>query len=163
MKVNCKHCNKEFEQSRKNKLYCKRSCSTMACYKRNKYKYVSGGFKKDNETSILVEKKITNVTSIGNKKIEKKLNGFDKKFNQLRELIEKGQKSSTSLLNSILGPLIATTGVSIGKKVFWPGSLPATKDDVNTLKKENFEIKQQNLEIQEQNERLLKHFDQIIS
>jgi hypothetical protein len=134
----------------------------MASYKKNKYKYVSGRYQKDDETSYIpVEKETTNVTPIGNKKIEKKLNGFDNKFNQLRELIEKGQKSSTSLLNSILGPLIATTGVSIGKKILWPGSLPATKDDINTLKKENFEIKQQNLEIQEQNERLLKHFDQI--
>lgn len=162
MNANCKHCNNEFEQRRSNHLYCKPGCKTMASYKRNGYTYVSGSYRKNDETGLsIVQKDNFNIKPNGTKKIEKKLKGFDKKFNQLENLIEKGQKSSTSLLNSILGPLIATTGVSFGKKIFWPGSLPATRDDVNVLKKENYEIKKQNIEIQEQNKKLLKHFDLI--
>lgn len=46
MKINCKNCGEVFKRKRRNQKYCSASCRTMACYKRNKYEYVSGGYKK---------------------------------------------------------------------------------------------------------------------
>lgn len=46
MKINCENCGEEFKRKRRNQKYCSSSCRTMACYKRNKYEYVSGGYKK---------------------------------------------------------------------------------------------------------------------
>jgi len=52
-----------------------------------------------------------------------------------------------------LGPIVERIGEFTGRKIFWPGSLPATKDDVN-------EIKKQSNEISEQNRRLIKYLDE---
>jgi len=122
----------------------------MACYERNNYKYVSGRYEKD-ETSNQKEVEFKNGQT-KNKKIEKKLKGFDKKFEELKGLIEQGQKTTSGLLTATLGPIIARIGELAGKKIFWPGSLPATKDDINSLKKQNNEIR-------EQNNRLLNHLE----
>ena len=87
-----------------------------------------------------------------NKKIEKKLKGLGEKFNTLKQLIEQGQKATSGLLTATLGPIIARIREYAGKKIIWPGSLPATKDDINELKKHNNEIC-------EQNKRLIKYLD----
>lgn len=49
MKVNCVYCKENFRRKRRNQKYCSASCRTMACYKRNSYEYVSGGYKKNNK------------------------------------------------------------------------------------------------------------------
>jgi len=123
----------------------------MASYERNNYKYVSGRYEKDG-TSNKHEEVFEN-SSKNNKKIEKKLKGLDKKIASLMQLIEQGQKATSGLLTSTLGPIIARIGEFAGKKMFWPGTLPATKDDINELKKQNNEISQQN-------RRLIKYLDE---
>jgi len=42
----CIHCKSKFYPSRKDHIYCKSSCRTMACYKRKKYEYQSGRYVK---------------------------------------------------------------------------------------------------------------------
>jgi len=144
----CKHCNEQFKPRRRNHLYCTLSCKTMASYKRNNYKYVSGRYEKDG-TSNKHEEVFEN-NNKKNENIEQNLKGLDERVASLKQLIEKGQKATSGLLTSTLGPLIARISEFTVKKVFWPGSLPATKDDVN-------EIKRQNNKISEQNRRLIKY------
>ena len=123
----------------------------MASYQRNNYKYVSGRYEK--EVTLKKHEEVFEKSSKKNKKIEKKLKGLDKKMDSLMQLIEKSQKATSGLLTSTLGPIIARISEFIIKKKFWPGTLPATKDDVN-------EIKKQNSEISEQNRRLIKYLDE---
>ena len=145
MKANCKHCNNEFEQRRSNHKYCKPGCKTMASYKRNNYAYVSGSYRKDNEMDLrITQKDDFNNQAVQNKKLEKKIKGFDKKFNQLKKLIEKGQESSSSLIKATLGPLLVRVGEYAGNKIFCPSNLPASKGDVDEVKKQNKEIQLQN-------------------
>ena len=149
MKIgNCKHCNEEFIKTRKDKVYCCPSCVTMACYKRNNYKYVSGKYVK--EGTLNKHEEVSKSSNKKSKKMEKKLNGLDKKFDALKQLIEQGQKTASGLLTATLGPILAKVTEFAAKKMIWPGSLPATKDDINELKK-------QNNEISEQNNKLLEH------
>jgi len=114
----------------------------MACYERNDYKYVSGKYVKEGVSNQHEE--VSKSTDKKNKKIEKKLNGLDKKFDTLKQLIEQGQKATSGLLTSSLGAILAKIAEYAGKKLIWPGSLPATRDDINELKKQNNEISEQN-------------------
>lgn len=147
---NCKHCSEEFIKTRKDKVYCCQSCVTMACYQRNNYKYVSGRYVKEGASNQ--NEQVSKSSDKKNNKTEKKLNRLEKKFDELKQLIEQGQKATSGLLTATLGPILARVGEYAGKKLIWPGSLPATKDDINGLKKQNDEIS-------EQNRRLLEHHE----
>ena len=143
MKIgNCKHCNEEFIKTRKDKVYCCPSCVTMACYIRNGYTYVAGSYKKVAPSNK--EKEVFKNSKKENKKTDKKIKGLNRKIDGLTDLIEKGQRTTSGLLTVALGSILAKLTEFAAKKVFWPGSLPATQDDVNSLKKQNDEILEQN-------------------
>jgi hypothetical protein len=104
------------------------SCKTLASYKRNKYKYVSGHYQKsenavvDQKENSIVEqnKSKSEIAGLGSKKDSINLN---------------------SVANSAMGNLAANT-VSYGlKKVFAPDTLPATKGDIKALQKDINELK----------------------
>ncbi|MBR9845291.1 MAG: hypothetical protein GYB35_03875 [Algicola sp.] len=124
---NCKHCYQLFEARRSNHLYCTTSCKTKASYKRNGYQYVSGHYKKAGDKS--------------------KVNGLNI-ANQIEGQIvksEKKQKESSlnikDIKNSAAGTLIADASIYSLKKVFAPNTLPATKGDIESLKKEILSLK----------------------
>ena len=147
MRGNCKHCYEEFEQRRRNHLYCTQSCKTMASYKRNNYKYVSGRYEIANNSNK--SKKESENSSRNNNKKNKRL---DAKLDKIIQLVEQGHKTTSGLLTATLGPMIARITEFTAKKLIWPGSLHATKDDISDLKK-------QNNRIEEQNKKLLEHQD----
>lgn len=123
----CKHCSQEFEARRKNHMYCCSSCKTLASYKRNNYKYVAGHYQKqiDNETALVPA-----------------TNSIETAVNSLEQRIQKINKVNTpSITNAALGSLAASTAISGAKRLFAPNSLPATKGDVESLKKEINELK----------------------
>ena len=121
---NCKHCHKLFEARRSNHVYCTTSCKTKASYKRNDYQYISGHYKK-----------VNNGLNIPNP-INKHIVTLEKKT----ELLENNQNASgmnvNNIKNSVAGTIIADASVYGLKKVFAPNSLPATKGDIESLKKE---------------------------
>jgi hypothetical protein len=147
----CECCKEEFVKSRKDKRYCSKSCVTMACYIRNGYIYVDGSYKKVAPSNS--DKEVFKKSNKENKKMNKKIKGIDRKIDELKDLIEKGQKATSGLLTVAMGTIIAKLAVFAVKKVFGPGSLPATQDDVDSLKKQNDEIS-------EQNRRLIKYLDE---
>ena len=75
-----------------------------------------------------------------NKKMDKKLKGLERKIDRLSELLEMGQKATSGFLTVALGSILAKLAEFAAKKVFSPGSISATKEDVNSLKKQNDEI-----------------------
>ncbi len=128
MDRNCKHCHHTFQPKRKNNMYCCGSCKTMASYKRNNYKYVSGHYQKDNN---LPDKKADSLM-VPIKQMEEKLSVLESKKQTI---------NLNSVSNAALGTAAANT-VSYGlKKAFAPLSLPATKGDVEKLKNEIEELK----------------------
>ena len=124
----CKHCKELFNPRRKNHLYCCPSCKTMASYKRNQYKYVSGHYQKNESTGLELQE---------NSLIEQ-----NKK--ELTTPIKKGDNNSVnfnSVANSALGN-IAADSLSYGlKKMFAPNTIPATKEDILALQKDINQIK----------------------
>ena len=149
MKIgNCKHCNEEFIKTRKDKVYCCPSCVTMACYERNDYKYVSGGYQKGKAYPTSKN----NFTEVNSSSIEKKLEQQNKKINQLIETFDKVPDSS-NIKDSTMGTLLARGIEYGGKKILAPLSINATKGDVCDLKNK-FDV------IQEQNNKLLKLLEQ---
>lgn len=139
MKANCKHCNNEFEQRRSNHLYCKPGCKTMASYKRNNYTYVSGSYRKNEETGLsIVQKDDFNIEPKGNKKIEKHLKRLANKIQNIENEISNG---FTNSLKAVITAELLKQGM---KKLFTPSYLPSTKGDVDEIKKHNKEIQIQN-------------------
>lgn len=121
----CKHCSELFNPRRRNHIYCCPSCKTMASYKRNQYKYVSGHYQKSElevkDNSLVEQNKTALITPI------KKGNNDGVTFN--------------SVANSALGN-IAADSLSYGlKKVFAPNTVPATKKDILALQKDINQIK----------------------
>jgi hypothetical protein len=128
MEKNCKYCKELFNPRRKNHIYCCPSCKTMASYKRNQYKYVSGHYQKSElndlevKDSSLIEQNKTEITAL-----TKKGNNDSVNFN--------------SITNSALGN-IAADGLSYGlKKMFAPNTIPATKADILALQKDINQLK----------------------
>lgn len=128
MNKNCKYCNELFNPRRKNHIYCCPSCKTMASYKRNQYKYVSGHYQKNEVTDLevkdnsLVEPNKTEITT-------PKTKGNNDSVN------------FSSIANSALGN-IAADSLSYGlKKMFLPNTIPATKEDILALQKDINQLK----------------------
>lgn len=123
MKINCKNCSEVFKRKRRNQKYCSASCRTMACYKRNKYEYVSGGYRKSMNQLEAVK------TKNGNQLLSNELNS------KLDSLLEKEEKifDTKSITNSVASNLISDTAVYGLKKILNPNSLPATKGDIEAM------------------------------
>lgn len=123
MKINCENCGEVFKRKRRNQKYCSSSCRTMACYKRNKYEYVSGGYKKPTNKlgAIKVKKEKQLLTNKSNPKLE--------------SLIQKEKKifDTKSITNTVASNLISETAVYGLKKILNPNSLPATKGDIEKV------------------------------
>jgi len=132
----CKHCGEYFTPRRKNHLYCTSSCKTLASYKRNKYKYNPGHYVKDN---FIKKVQVTGLSLPVN---------LDDKLSKLTDKIEKlsvksGSESvnSGSVTNAAIGTASANAITYGVQKIFAPQTLPATKKDLDELKKEMNEIK----------------------
>ncbi len=123
MKINCKNCGEVFKRKRRNQKYCSASCRTMACYKRNKYVYVSGGYKKS------INKLGPIKTKTENHLLPSELNS------KLDSLLEKEEKifDTKSITNAVASNLISDTAVYGLKKILNPNSLPATKGDIEQI------------------------------
>lgn len=129
---NCKHCYQLFESRRSNHVYCTTSCKTKASYERNQYKYVSGHYKKPDES-------VTAKLSVPiNQELLTAFQALEDKIEQI--LHSKGVKS-TSLKEVAIGTIAADAGVFAVKKIFAPNMLPATKGDIDKLKEELKQLK----------------------
>jgi len=131
MEKPCKHCGEYFTPRRKNHLYCTSSCKTLASYKRNKYKYNPGHYivepstKKVQETGLSLPVDLENTLSILNDKIENlSTHGSNERIN------------SGSVTNAAIGTASANV-ITFGlQKIIAPKTLPATKNDIDELRKE---------------------------
>lgn len=129
----CKHCNNYFEARRKNHVYCSTSCKTMASYKRNNYKYMSGHYiKQENE-----EANISQIQPIDS--VVQSIQVLEEKINDLAT--RKETVNATSIANTAAGVAIVDATVYGVKKAFAPNLLPATKGDIEMLKMEMAELK----------------------
>ena len=126
MEKYCKHCHLSFTARRKNHVYCCSSCKTMASYKRNGYKYVSGHYtaKENNQQLVPSDTVNSQIASLDRKEGE-----FEKSINERR-------MNAPDIKNAVAGNLIADASVYGLKKLLAPDTLPATKGDIATLKKE---------------------------
>ncbi|WP_157491959.1 hypothetical protein [Gelidibacter mesophilus] len=128
MNKNCKHCHQNFDARRRNHLYCTLSCKTLASYKRNNYRYVSGHYQKDNMLPEIQESSLA-VSQLENDSKPKMLEANKQTIN------------FKSVSNAAIGSVAADT-VSYGlKKMLAPQSLPATKGDFERLKNDMEELK----------------------
>lgn len=125
----CKHCNNRFEARRRNQLYCCQSCKTLASYKRNGYKYVSGHYEKSPDSN---KEKETGL-AIPQNQMEEKLNEVIEKLNKI---------NVAAVTNSAFGHLAAEAAQYSAKKLLAPDTLPATKKDIAELNWAVFELKQ---------------------
>lgn len=69
---NCEHCGDEYNATKRNQKYCGNSCRTRACYQRNQYNYVRGGYhppqlKEDNsnEEKVIEKKEVGQQGNLG--------------------------------------------------------------------------------------------------
>jgi hypothetical protein len=101
----------------------------MASYKRNDYKYVAGHYQKQllqtNEVGL----------SVTSKHIETSINSLEERVQKM------GKINVPTITNAALGSLAASTALNGAKRLFAPNSLPATKGDVEILKKEINDLK----------------------
>ncbi|GAA4235710.1 hypothetical protein GCM10022291_18340 [Postechiella marina] len=129
MKKNCKHCNEIFNARRRNHLYCSPSCKTLASYKRNNYKYAPGHYQK---RPIAIKETGTALTT---KKTETAITELEKKIKKIDNV------NMPSISNAALGTMAAEVAISGVKRLFAPNTLPATKEDIESLKNEINAIK----------------------
>ncbi len=132
----CKHCGELFTPRRKNHLYCTSSCKTLSIYKRNKYKCNPGHYQKDNSIEKIHETGLSLPVNL------------DDKLSKLTDKIEKltiksGFESINSGLvtNAAIGTAPANAIAYGLQKIIAPQTLPATKKDLDDLRKEMNEIK----------------------
>ncbi|WP_053976598.1 hypothetical protein [Mangrovimonas xylaniphaga] len=125
----CKHCHVEFRARRRNQIYCCQSCKTLASYKRNGYKYVSGHYQKSPDQN----KEQKTGLAIPQNQMEEKLNEVVEKLNKI---------NVAAIANSAVGHLAAEAAQYGTKKLLAPHTLPATKQDIAQLNWAIFELKQ---------------------
>lgn len=135
----CKHCQEEFRARRRNQLYCCPSCKTLASYKRNGYKYVSGHYQKSPDQSKEQETGL----AVPSKEIEAKLNEVNEKLNKI---------NFPAASNAAIGNLAADVIQYGTKKLLAPHTLPATKQDIAQLNWAIFELKQMLQQMSENNQ-----------
>ncbi len=132
----CKHCGEYFTPRRKNHLYCTSSCKTLASYKRNKYKYSPGHYKKNNSLKKIQEKGLSIPADL-----ESKLSTLTDKIEKLSVNSSSESINTGSVTNAAIGAASATALTYGVQKMFAPQTLPATKKDLDDLKREMNEIK----------------------
>ena len=98
----------------------------MASYKRNGYKYVSGHYKARENNQQLVPSET----------VSSQLASLDKKVEEFEESFNERSMNVPDIKNAVAGNLIADASVYGLKKILAPDTLPATKGDIATLKKE---------------------------
>lgn len=125
---NCKHCYESFESRRSNHVYCTLSCKTKASYRRNEYKYISGHYKKE-EIALAVPENELPVPS-------EFLDAIKALETKIENISAKPEINGSSISNAAFGSAAADATVYVGKKLFAPQLLPATKGDVDALKQE---------------------------
>ncbi|MDO5978993.1 hypothetical protein [Flavivirga spongiicola] len=101
----------------------------MASYKRNNYKYIAGHYQKQLTTKP--EGSIFPVT----KKIEGTITSLENRVQKMDKI------NVPSIANAALGSFVSNTAVHGVKRLFTPKTLPATKGDIDKLKKDINEIK----------------------
>ena len=127
----CKYCGELFTPRRKNHLYCTNSCKTLASYKRNKYKYSPGHYQKDNTIKKIEEKGLSVPIDL-----ESKLSSLSDKIDKLSVNHNSESINSGSVTNAAIGAASANVITYGVQKIFAPQTLPATKQDVEELKRE---------------------------
>ncbi len=130
---NCKHCYEPFQSRRTNHVYCTSSCKTKASYKRNNYKYVSGHYKK--EEIVLVKNE--DETPIANEL----LNSIKALETKIDNIGAKSDINSGSISNAAIGSAAVDATIYTAKKIFAPQLLPATKGDIDDLKRDMENLK----------------------
>ncbi len=132
----CKHCGELFTPRRKNHLYCTSSCKTLASYKRNKYKYNPGHYVKDNSIEKVQETGLSLPVNL-----DDKLSKLTDKIEKLTVKSGSDSINSGSVTNAAIGTASANALTYGVQKMFAPQTLPATKKDLDDLRKEMNEIK----------------------
>jgi len=131
MEKPCKHCGEYFTPRRKNHLYCTSSCKTLASYKRNKYKYNPGHYQKD----VLVKNNQEKGLSIPSN-LENELSKLTDKIDEISVNGNSESINSGSVTNAAIGTASANA-ITFGlQKIIAPKTLPATKNDIDELRKE---------------------------
>lgn len=128
----CKHCKESFTPRRKNHVYCSTSCKTLASYKRNGYTYIPGHYVR-NEEIVKAEEE---TKALPAKIIDERIAKFEDKIEQLSINQKKGNVNASSIANAALGTATADAAVYGVKRLFAPQTLPATKQDVENLRRE---------------------------
>ncbi len=132
----CKHCGEYFTPRRKNHLYCTSSCKTLASYKRNRYKYSPGHYEKNNTSKKIQEMGLSIPADL-----ESKLSTLTDKIEKLSVNNSTESINSGSVTNAAIGTASANALTYGVQKIFAPQTLPATKKDLDELKREMNEIK----------------------
>ena len=132
----CKHCGELFTPRRKNHLYCTSSCKTLASYKRNKYKYNPGHYQKDNS---IKKDGVTGLSLPVN--LDDKLSKLTDKIEKLTVKDSSESVNSGSVTNAAIGTVSANALTYGLQKIIAPQTLPATKKDLDDLRREMNEIK----------------------
>ena len=131
MEKPCKHCEEFFTPRRKNHLYCSSSCKTLASYKRNKHKYNPGHYQKDNTIKKVQESGLSIPTDL-----ESKLSALTDKIEKLSINSSTESINTGSVANAAIGTASANA-ITFGlQKIIAPKTLPATKNDIDELRKE---------------------------
>ncbi|NOQ92295.1 MAG: hypothetical protein GQ552_06210 [Flavobacteriaceae bacterium] len=132
----CKHCGEYFTPRRKNHLYCTSSCKTLASYKRNRYKYSPGHYEKNNTSKKIQDKGLSIPADL-----ENKLSTLTDKIEKLSVNNSTKSINTGSVTNAAIGTASANAITYGLQKIIAPQTLPATKKDLDDLKREMYEIK----------------------
>ena len=127
----CKHCGEYFTPRRKNHLYCTSSCKTLASYKRNRYKYSPGHYEKNNTSKKIQENGLSIPADL-----ESKLSTLTDKIEKLSVNGSTESINTGSVTNAAIGAASANALTYGVQKIFAPQTLPATKNDIDELRKE---------------------------
>jgi len=132
---NCKHCDQLFKARRKNHMYCRSSCKTLASYQRNNYTYVSGHYQ-TNKKDIDHEEKLMIPANVDNQ-----IKDLEGKVDEIACLQKNKSINVTEISNAAIGSAAADTAIHGLKKIFAPNLLPMTKGDFEVLRNEIENIK----------------------
>src|SRR5690606_7896550 len=98
---------------------------------RNDYKYISGHYKKDqNKLEDQDKLMVPNVLNSQIQELETKVNALEDYQNETKGI------NASNIKNVAIGSVAADAVVYTAKKIFMPHTLPATKGDVEVLKRE---------------------------
>ena len=132
----CPFCGDIFISRRRNHKYCSPSCKTQASIKRNNYKYVSGHFERSDEVV-----KAENESKIQPAVVDVKLANLSSKLDKISNDNDKGNINTKSVVNSAIGTATSDALLHVGRRMFAPETLPATKGDINIIRNDILTLK----------------------